>query len=269
MPEETPILNFNDAINALNSVSNSFKIEVWIPSIQNNVSFKEIDAKQQKAILGAAIDNSVYAQEFNNTFYDILKENILNEDKSIVDSFTISDKAFIAIALRSQISDDLSVKFDDDSVVKVSLQNFIDVSKKYISPSVETIEIKNDSVTLNVEISIPTVKTELEYDENFKKLNKNINDIKTEKEIKTIVTDAFISETSKYIKSVKVNDSKFDFATLTVNQKIQVVEKLPSGLIQKILEKLSDWKKDIDKVLTVNNGDQIKVISIDSLLFLS
>ena len=52
MPEETPILNFNDAINALNSVSDSFKIEVWIPSLQKNISFKEIDAKQQKAILG-------------------------------------------------------------------------------------------------------------------------------------------------------------------------------------------------------------------------
>ena len=83
------------------------------------------------------------------------------------------------------------------------------------------------------------------------------------------MAEAFIGEITKYIKSLSVNESFFDFDTLTINQKIKIVEKLPSGLIQKILEKVSDWKKISDLVITVNSGELSKAISIDSLLFLS
>jgi hypothetical protein len=56
---------------------------------------------------------------------------------------------------------------------------------------------------------------------------------------------------------------------LTINQKNAVIEKLPSGLIQKVLEQISLWKKELDSILTVNYQNYTKAISIDSLLFLS
>ena len=56
---------------------------------------------------------------------------------------------------------------------------------------------------------------------------------------------------------------------MTFKQRVNVIEKLPSGLLQKILEKISSWKKDLDEVLTVTQDDYKKVISIDSLLFLN
>jgi len=40
-------------------------------------------------------------------------------------------------------------------------------------------------------------------------------------------------------------------------------------LIQKLLEVISEWKKTLDSFLTVTSGEHSKVISIDSLLFLS
>jgi hypothetical protein len=269
MPEEPVVLNFNDAINALNSAAETFKVDVWVPSKEKYISFKEIDAKQQKNLLSAAIDNSIYNSEFIGVFYNILRDNILNEDKSVVDSFTIADRSFIAIALRSQISDELSVKFTENKTEKIKIKELISSFNRYINPEKETLLIKNDDVIISIDINLPTFINELQYEEQFAKEYKKIENLNSTKDLQLLVSEAFISETSKYIKSLTVNADIFDFSTLTFNQKVRIVEKLPSGLIQKILEKISIWKKDIDSYLTVKSGDDSKIITIDSLLFLS
>lgn len=269
MIQENTVLDFNAAINALNNASESFKIDVYIPSKQKSISFKEIDAKQQKSLLSAAIDNSVYNSDFIKTFYNILKENILLEDKSVIDDLSLADRSFIAIALRSQVSDELVVKFNDQISEKIDLKAVISKFNDYKTPTPEEIEVKNNDVTIIAGISLPTIKIELDYEENFYKDYKKIDEIKSNKDIQAIISDAFISETSKYISYISVNGSKFDFNTMSFNQKLRIVEKLPSGLIQKILEKISVWKKDIDLVLTVSHGENTKIISIDSMLFLS
>jgi hypothetical protein len=269
MSEENIVLNFNDAINALNSAAETFKIDVWVPSKEKYISFKQIDAKQQKNLLSAAIDNSVYNTDFISVFYNILKDNILNEDKSIVDSFTFADRSFIAIALRSQISEELSVKFTDDKTEKIKISELLSAFNNYKNPEKETLTIKNENVTISTDICLPSFINELQYEEQFSKEYKKIENLNSTKDLQTLVSEAFISETSKYITSLTINDNIFDFSTLTFNQKIKIVEKLSSGLIQKILEKISNWKKDIDSYLTVKNGDDSKVITIDSLLFLS
>jgi hypothetical protein len=269
MSEETQILNFNDAIAALNSVSESFKIDAWIPSLKKTLTFKEIDAKQQKSLLSAAMDNSVYNSEFIKSFYNILKENLLNEDKSIVDNFTIVDKYFIGITLRSQISEEIRIKFTDEITEKVKLEPLISNFRNYNLPDSDDLVIKNEVVTIICNVSLPSVKDEVDYEEQFYKKYKNIDDVKSTKDVQGIISDAFIGETSKYINYMLINDSKFNFKTMTLDQKIKVVEKLPSTLIQKILDKVSNWKKEIDSFLTVSAGDKTKVISVDSLLFLS
>ena len=45
------ILNFDDALRALDAISEAFNVSVWIPSKKKEYLFKEIDAKQQKNIL--------------------------------------------------------------------------------------------------------------------------------------------------------------------------------------------------------------------------
>jgi hypothetical protein len=269
MTDENSILNFDDALNALTNASESFKIDVWLASKGRYVTFKEINAKQQKSLLSAAIDNSVYNSDFIKSFYEILNENILNEDYSIVDEFTIADKAFIAISLKSQISEELSVNFDDKVTEKVNLKNIIFGFNTYKTPTLEKIEVKNGDTTISISISMPTIKDELDYEEQFYKDYKKTDDIKTTKDIQHIVSEAFIGETSKYINEISIDGKSFDFKTLTFNQKIRIVEKLPSALIQKLLEVISEWKKSLDLFLTVTSGEHSKVISIDSLLFLS
>jgi hypothetical protein len=266
MSEDIISLGFEDALKALDSASDLFKIDVFIPSKQRTLSFKEIDAKQQKSLLNVAIDDNVYGSDFNKAFFSILKSNILGEDSSIIDELNVADRSFIGISLRSQISPDINVKFTDEKSEKINLNDIISKFKTYKLPSSETLEIKNDNVTLSVNISLPTLRKELDYNEEFfKDYKKSSNN----DDIKKVISEAFIGEISKYINSVKLNENTFNFETLSTNQKLRIVEKLPSGLIQKVLNKISDWKKDIDGILTVSSGENTKVISVDSLLFLS
>jgi hypothetical protein len=54
-----------------------------------------------------------------------------------------------------------------------------------------------------------------------------------------------------------------------IDQKLKIIEKMPSVIIQKVLEQISKWKKEIDDILIVEHEDYKKVIGIDSLLFLT
>jgi len=271
MTDEINILDFNQAISTLNDVSNAFTVNAYVPSKNDTLTFKEINAKQQKELLGAAMDTSVYNLGFTNTFYNILKDNLIHDgDNSVIDTLTISDKACIALELKGQISNELKVTFDDKSEIVgvVDVQDVIKKFRTYQTPQNVILDLINEKVTLKAEVRYPNLKLELDYDVEFKK-NKKTEDIKTNQDVQNIITAAFIGETSKYIDKIWINENEVDFGIMTFKQRVNVIEKLPSGLLQKILEKISSWKKDLDEVLTVTQDDYKKVISIDSLLFLN
>jgi hypothetical protein len=269
--QENDILDFKSALNFLDEASKTFKTDIWIPTLQKTLSFKEINAKQQKELLSAAIDDSVYNTSFINTFYNILRDNILDEDKSIIDDLKISDKACIAINLKQQISNELTVVFDDSKNItsKIKIDNIVENFKSYKNPNSEIVELKNQSVFLKAEITLPTIKTEIEYDKEISKKQKKGSDIKTQDDIKIVISDAFIMEISKYINKIWINETEINLSSLKIEDKNKLVEKLPSGLIQKIMENINLWKKDLDSILTVSFNDYTKVISIDSVLFLN
>ena len=90
--ENVNILNFNDALNALNTVSESFNVSVWVPSKQKEYSFKELEAKQQKNMLSSAMNSSVYNTSFVKNMYNVINSNFLDkENKNIINDFTIFD----------------------------------------------------------------------------------------------------------------------------------------------------------------------------------
>lgn len=268
---EISLIDFKNALSALDEISQTFKVDVWIPSKNKCFPFKEIDTKQQKEILGAAMDSSVYNSTFINVFYDILKNNLLLEDKTIVDDLTIYDKSCVALYLKSQISNDLNVLFDEKNNIskKVLLNEIIEKFKTYKTPEKELIKVLNDKTSLSVEISLPTVLDELQHDKQLSKTYKKTNQVKSNDDVKNIISDAFIVETSKYIKKLWINEIEVELNSDRLDQKIKLIEKLPSALIQKVLEQISKWKKTVDDILLVEHDEYKKVIGIDSLLFLS
>jgi hypothetical protein len=270
MNENEQILDFASALNELNKVVDSFKFDIWIPSLGSYQTFKPLDGKQQKEILGAAVNVSVYNSSFIKAFYNIIKENIVCDNKSIIDSFNLIDKAAIALGLRSKISNKLNIFFDEkkEIVRDIDIQPIIDGFKSYTPPKDLIFTTNNEEYNLQVIVSYPTIKKEYDYDNQFK-VDKKPDDIKTTEDVEKIVTNAFIGETCKYIKSISINSQEIGFDNLTAEQKTKLIEKLPSSLIQKVVDQITVWKTELDKILTVSVNNAKQVISIDSVLFLN
>jgi hypothetical protein len=269
--EENTIIDFKSALEFLNQASQTFKTDVFIPSLDKTLSFKEIDAKQQKELLSAAMDNNVYNTSFIKTFYNILKDNLLDSDKNIIDELTICDKACVAISLRKQISDDLTIIFDEKNNItqKVDINDVLNKFKSFETPKSQTLELSNSSVLLKAEVIVPSVKVEVDYDNEINKNKKKTEEIKTQEDVKQIISEAFIFEISKYMNKIWINDTEINLNDIKLSEKNKLIEKLPSGLIQKVLEQINAWKKDLDSVLTVKFEEHTKVIAIDSILFLN
>lgn len=267
---ENNILDFNSALNALDKVSETFKVESWIPSRKEYLTFKELNAKQQKELLNAAMDTSVYNTSFITTFYNILKDNIINNDQLTIDNLTLSDKMCIAITLKGQISNSINVVFDEEKNVshKYDIATFLNKFKSYNSPETIILESRSNTFVLKAEIVAPTIKTEVDYDNQFKG-NKKGEDVKTNEDVKLLITNAFLGEISKFINKVWINEDEVVLSNLKFEQRIKLIEKFPSVLIQKILENITTWKNDLDEILTVKHGEYVKTISVDSLLFLN
>lgn len=263
------VLSFTNALEELNKISEIFKFDVWVPSLKRYFEFKPINGKQQKELLGAAMDTSLYNITFSKVFYSIVKENIVSDDNSIVDSFNLIDKASIALHLRSKISDKITVSFDKIKE-EFEIQPLINGILNYKTPDPASFDCVNAGFSLNVEIKLPTIKNEYDFDTEFKH-NKKTEEIKTTEDIQLVVTNAFIGETSKYINKITINSKEILFDSLSYEDKFKLIEKLPSSLIQKIVEQIADWKTNLEKVLTVTSktSNNTQVINVDSVLFLS
>jgi hypothetical protein len=269
MEEESNILNFDEALNLINKISEEFKVEVWVPSLCKSIWFKELDAKQQKKFFSIIVDESIYASQFSSVFYEILKSNLIETDDfkyNDLELLDIIDKSCIAICFRKQISNKLKVVFDKDKNISTEILLDDIISKFKTLKYKKSIQIEN--VPIKVELYIPTIKEEAEYDLEVSK-NLNKNSTKTDKEIKNIVIDAFLTETSKYINKISISTQDINFKSLTLNQKIKITEKIPAVILQKILDSASNWKKTVDEVLTVKHEDYTATIAIDGILFLN
>jgi len=267
--EENVNIDFNKALQALDQASESFTVNAWVPSLQKEVLYKQLDAKQQKELLGSVIDTNVYNTSFVKTFYSILKNNLLSENID-VDRFTLIDKIAIGLYLKNQISENITVYFGENNKISQSfpLIPILEKFKSYKTPESIILEDKNDKFSLKIEISYPTVKIEYDY-ETQNKNNKKAEDVKTTEDIQKLVTETFLGEISKYLNNIWINEQEIPLFGMTFPQKTRLIEKLPSTLIQKIIDTISGWKTETDNILRVEHEEYTKIISLDGSLFLS
>ena len=266
---EHNILDFNQAISSLEQISNSFVVDVWIPSLKRDILFKQLDAKQQKEILSSVMDTSVYNTSFIKTFYNIIKENI--SDKTIdINDLTLIDKLCIGLTLKSKLSEDLTLFFGEkkEIPIKSNLNYILNLLRTYESPKNEIIESSNSNFSIKAELKYVTIGVEYDYDTHYKG-NKKAEDLKKTEDVQKIISDAFIGETSKYLHNIWINDNILPFKNLSFDQKIKIVEKFPSSLLQKIIEQIGLWKSDIDKFISVTHQENTQTISLEPSIFLS
>ena len=207
MNEDNIILDFDKALNLIDSVSDSFKVDIWIPSIKKTLSFREVEAKQQKALLSSAMEKTIYNSSFSKIFQEILNKNLIETEdfkKEDLNNLNIFDKASIALHLKNRISNKTKVIFNSEENISqtVELSDILEKLNKLEYIDSKMIEVTNGELIIKALLKLPTISGEVQYDEELSKLFKKSNDIKTEDDVKNIVTEAFISEASKYISKI-------------------------------------------------------------------
>jgi hypothetical protein len=249
--------NVSDILKQLDNLNQTTGIDIFIPSLNKTVKFKNLNLKQQKDLLKASVDETLTKLTFIVNFYSIIQENIL--DKTInVNSLYAFDRPAIAIALRSS-------GLDSNYTVDENVYDLNTLLSQVPSITVPTDKLTSiiDIQNLTVNLSVP--KLNVDRDVSLVAVNKLKNN--QENDIKTLVGELFIHEIIKFVQSVtfktETDNQTVDFSTIKVEDKIAIVEKFPSNLTSKVLEFIKNYREFEAKFTAIGDAN----IEIDGSFF--
>ena len=248
--------NVSDILKQLDTLNQATGIDIFIPSLNKTVKFKNLTLKQQKDLLKASVDETLTKLSFIVNFYSIIKDNIL--DTLNVNTLYTFDRPAIAIALRAKgLDSNYTVEEDvidlNDLLKQISE---IDASQQQLK---SIVEIEN----LTVELEVP----HLDVDRDISSVAVSKLNNTQERDIKTLVGELFIHEIIKFIKTVtfktETGDQSISFNGLRVEDKISIIEKFPSTLTSKVLEFIKTYRDFEAKFTTLGDTN----IEIDGSFF--
>lgn len=215
---------------------NSFLI--WIPSIQTNLRFRELTNDQHHTLL--KIIDSPVELEFFYHLNEIIKDNLVSVYDS--NSFTTIDRFIISIFLKMySCSPTITLfrkctKCKSDTSIKLNLNDLIiNLAPKIDRKFIQTISFSNYTCICD----IPTIKTEydiFEHDLTFD----------TGKDMDCLYDNYIIS----HIREMYIFGKKINFTLLSLTERKQLFNEVPSGLVDNIkkefLDPINRMLSDID-----------------------
>ena len=239
------ISTFLDKLNALKKTDT---IDIWIPSQDRSCKFTHITVNQQKELLKSSVEGAAGLVNFAKILNEIIIDNCLDKNVEI----NSIDKHPILIALRAASMGNL-ITIEDKEYNLFALP-----LKSPLPPK----KLKNTVSHKGVDISIktPTLKNEISlYDQcviDIKKLkDSNINDS---------IPILYTFEIIKFIESITFEHDTIDFQSLSHIDKKRIIENLPIGLTQKVINFISTIRKIEEKFITF--PDKV-VVTINTLFF--
>ena len=235
-----------DILKQLDDLNKQSSIAIYIPSLQRTVKFKALNLLQQKELLKSSIDETLTKLSFITSFYNIIQDNIIEPIN--INSLYVFDRTAIAIALRSA-SLDSKYTLDDNVYDLTELVSNIPAVGPEATNSI--IDLQN----LSIELEIPHLDVDREVSNAV--LNK-FRAAKTE-DIKTVVSELFIHEVLKYIKSVTfksdTDNNTVVFKTINLDSRLAIAEKFPTTITNQILDfikKFRDFENQYTKIGDTN-----------------
>jgi len=241
-------------ISFLTELETVLKYNVYIPSLDKEVTFKQLTTEQLKQILQTAINNTIYNTDFILTINNIIKQNCLDADID-TNTFTIFDKLFFIFKTKIEcISPEYSFVFTDDEINEYSLENDIYNANivdhfdafRSIKPPLEKEFVNNG---IKIKCALPTLNIESKLEEELHNNSVSVNAL-TEQEMQNIIGETFINELAKFIVNVSINDTLYDLSTLSFKDKTSIIEKIPVSVINDIIKYIESYKNIIDKLLS-------------------
>ena len=211
---------FQDILNEIKSNKTVVTVDTLTKS---GVKLSPLTLSQQKKIIESAGDETLAVLFFNNVFYSILNENIVEDN---ISNFNTIDRVQMALALRHYLNNE--VEIDDGS--KIDLDQIL-TRNKDITGKVDPEEIIEDNFVF--EVACPS----LELDDKINKvlLNKYKNATLNQNKLKNLISDLYVYEILKFITNLKINDIEIDLHD-NLHKSIQVIEKMDTKVFSKVTE---------------------------------
>jgi len=226
---------------------NGNKFDVYCPYSKKTVKANPLTFKQQKDLISTLTDGTLGVIQFQKIIDNILLENT-GEELSVLDRVA----AIVKIRCESfgkEVTID-GVKVDITSV----LDNIANITFPKFSP------IKHAQFTVN--LYVPTLKEEIKI------INSILDDLKKDsKDLGKSIVNVYTHEIVKFVDSILVGEDLLDFKTLSIKERINIVERLPLSTNKEIIKEIENVKKIETELLTVDVNGEEKSFDIDVSFF--
>lgn len=215
---------------------NKATITAYSPSKSKKVKFYPLTLSQQKQIIETAGDPTLSILAFNKLFYNILKENIIDDD---INQYNTVDRVVFTLALRAHLSDE--VELEDES--KISLLTLINRNVD-IKPDLNNITITANEFVF--ECAAPTLDIDNKINDMILKKHKKIND----DTLSLLISDLYVYEILKFIKTLSVGERTINFEDNYV-QALELLNNIDSKLLIDIadfINKVRDAESEFAKI---------------------
>lgn len=266
---------FTEFLELLTQFTDNSTYDVFLPHSQKNLKLKQINAEQFNKLLATyAVETKKSYIDFNKAFFSIIHENLIQKDIDIK-TLSVFDINILTLKTRQvNISDMYTFYYTPEEIeehglqntkVEISLKEHLDVTCKNILPK-PPLTVNSGDITLLCDI--PTLYSDILLENYFVE---NVETDTTEKFIESY----FLKEITKHIQEVTLTGKMLNISNLPVEEKIQLVKKLPSTVINEAIKCIEKLRQPLTELVTVNiieniNGNEVvltKEIPLDSSLF--
>jgi len=253
--------NYNDILASVAELNKQQIIDIYVPSINDNVKFKPLTVKQQKRILSSGLDMELEKLSFSNTINELITENCLAGANNI----RITDKPMIMLQLRQRAIGDKLTVTEGDSKFEIDLSEHIEVVKNKLNTQINPqFNVELQGVTITGET--PDLKTDTKFNKLFAKTVKRGKS--GELSLNDLVGDIYVHEMVKYVKSITINEIELAIdESITADQVIKVFESLPMQISSKVTQEIKKLREN--EIISISH-DSLPVdtqITLDVSLF--
>lgn len=225
------------------------------------VKCKQLTTAQLKELIRAVVDSPLTQTNFNTAATTIFKQSV-----NIPVDYTpnVIDRLLFLIETRiHSISPILELTNNDG--IRVSI-NLTDVKTNILNSVRQNISrFEKQTVNENkFELTLETPALFVEEQLNKEIYNNFEPETTTQEGLRNAVADMFVHELAKYISSLTLNGTQtIYFNETTFSERLDVLQKLPAFLIQKIVEYIENQKTLVEQHLLVDG----MYVAVDSSFF--
>ncbi len=243
-------------ISSLEDHNTSIAEDIKLVTSEQTVKIKPLTIGQQKQIVKSIVQNVSPEIALENTIHTILLENVI--DGPVI---YLIDVSYVLLQLRHNMyGPDLTLFVEDDEH-KINLSKQLEyINNKISTPQETKYTVQSDDIKINCEL--PTLQIEIDRSKQAAKYIEEKHE-----SVAAATGDIYLIEVAKQIQSIEINEESVELSEATLEEMIEVVNKIPYSLTKQISENIQKQNQvDIDIRTNSDLPDGVQ-ISVDSTLF--